>query len=105
MTTWKVELIPEAERDFKSLDGRVRKLVLKQLLKLEKDSRYGTNLGNKAGIDLTGYCKLYADQKRVRIVYEVNEGEHLIKVIAIDKREDMDVYRIALRRIQGMESD
>ncbi len=38
--TWKVELIPEAKNDFKAFDGRVRKLILKQLLKLEKDPRY-----------------------------------------------------------------
>jgi mRNA interferase RelE/StbE len=35
--TWKVELIPEACEDFKSLDGSVKKLVLKQLVKLEKN--------------------------------------------------------------------
>ncbi len=103
MPTWKVELIPEAKNDFKAFDGRVRKLILKQLLKLEKDSRYGENLGNKAGIDLSGYFKLYADQKRVRIVYEVIEQIHLIKVIAIDKREDLEVYRLALKRIQQEE--
>lgn len=100
MPTWKVELIPEAKNDFKTLDGHVRKLILKQLLKLEKDPRYGEHLGNKAGIDLSGYFKLYADQKRVRIVYEVIEQDHLVKIIAIDKREDMEVYRIALKRIK-----
>jgi mRNA interferase RelE/StbE len=101
--TWKVELIPEAKKDFKTLDGHVRKLILKQLLKLEKDPRYGEQLGNKAGIDLSGYCKLYADQKRVRIVYEVIEPQHLIRVIAIDTREDLEVYQIALKRLQKME--
>ena len=71
MPTWKVELIPEALEDFKGLDGSVKKLVLKQLIKLEQDPKYGDPLGNKAGINLEGYFKLYADKKRIRIIYEV----------------------------------
>ena len=98
MPTWKVELVPEAHADFKRLDGSVKKKVLKQLIKLEKNPDYGNPLGNKAGINLEGYFKLYADDKRIRIIYEMIDN--IIKVIAIDKREDMEVYRIALKRIQ-----
>ena len=65
--------------------------------------KYGAPLGNKAGINLEGYFKLYADKKRIRIIYE--EIDHVIKVIAIDKREDMEVYRIALKRILSMKSN
>jgi mRNA interferase RelE/StbE len=84
--TWKVELIPEAHTDFNKLDGSVKKQVLKQFVKLERNPKYGAPLGNKADF------KLYADKKRIRIIYE--EIDHVIKVIAIDKREDMEVYRI-----------
>jgi mRNA-degrading endonuclease RelE of RelBE toxin-antitoxin system len=70
--TWKVELISEAEGDFRELDGSVKKQVLKQLIKLEQNPKCGVPLGNKAGINLEGYFKLYADRKRIRIVYEVN---------------------------------
>jgi mRNA interferase RelE/StbE len=98
--TWKVELIPEAQKDYNNLDGSVRRHVLKQLVKLEKNLNCGDPLGNKAGINLDGYFKLYADNKRIRIIYE--ELGHIIKVIAIDKREDMEVYRIALKRILSM---
>jgi mRNA interferase RelE/StbE len=101
--TWKVELVPEAQKDFNSLDGSVRKRVLKQLVKLEQNPNCGDPLGNKAGINLEGYFKLYADKKRIRIIYE--EVEHIIKVIAIDKREDMEVYRIAMKRILSMKSE
>ncbi len=102
MPTWRVELIAEAQADFNNLDGSVKKRVLKQLIKLEKNPKYGDNLGNKAGINLEGYFKLYADKKRIRIIYE--EIDNIIKVIAIDKREDMEVYRIALKRILSMKS-
>ena len=103
MPTWKVELVPEAHADFKRLDGSVKKKVLKQLIKLEKNPDYGNPLGNKAGINLEGYFKLYADDKRIRIIYE--KINNIIKVIAIDKREDMEVYRIALKRIQTINQD
>jgi len=101
--TWKVELIPEAHADFNKLDGSVKKRVLKQLVKLERNPKYGDPLGNKAGINLDGYFKLYSDKRRIRIIYE--EIDHVIKVIAIDKREDMEVYRIALKRILSMKSN
>jgi len=100
--TWKVELIAEAQADFNSLDGSVKKRVLKQLVKLEQNPKYGDPLGNKAGINLEGYFKLYADKRRIRIIYE--KIDHIIKIIAIDKREDMEVYRIALKRILSMKS-
>ena len=75
---------------------------MKQLVKLERNPKYGDPLGNKAGINLEGYLKVYADQKRIRIIYE--KIDHIIKIIAIDKREDMEVYRIALKRILSMKS-
>ena len=103
MPNWKVELIAEAHADFNRLDGSVKKQVLKQFVKLEQNSRYGDPLGNKAGINLEGYFKLYADKKRIRIIYKAID--HIIKVIAIDKREDMEVYRIALKRILSMKSN
>ena len=103
MLTWKIELIPEAQADFNRLDGSVKKRILKQLVKLEQNPKYGDPLGNKAGINLEGYFKLYADKKRIRIIYE--EIDHIIKIIAIDKRENIEVYRIALKRILSIKSD
>ncbi len=103
MPTWKVELTLEAQADFNRLEGSVRKQVLKQLVKLELNPKYGNPLGNKAGINLEGYFKLYADKKRIRIVYK--EIENIIRVIAIDKREDLEVYQIALKRILSMKSE
>jgi mRNA interferase RelE/StbE len=100
--TWKIELIPEAREDFERLDGSVKKIVLKQLITLEQNPEYGNPRGNKAGINLEGYFKLYADKKRIRIIYEVNDN--IIKIIAIDKREDMEVYRQAFKRILSMKT-
>ena len=70
MSNWKVELIAEAHADFNRLDGSVKKQVLKQFVKLERNPKYGVPLGNKAGINLEGYFKMYADKKRIRIIYK-----------------------------------
>ena len=98
MKNWKVKLTEDAKQDFKSLEGSQRKLVLKQLLKLEKNPYYGKPLGNKLGLDLTGYYKLYADKKKIRIIYTLETDT--VKIIAIDKREDLKVYKIASERIK-----
>ena len=103
MPTWKVELIPEALDDFHRLDGSVKKRILKQLVKMEMNPKYGIPLGNKAGINLEGYFKLYADKRQIRVIYEVIGP--VIKIIAIDKREDLEVYRIAMKRVLSMRSE
>ncbi len=104
MPIWKIELIPEARKDFDRLDGSVKRLVLKQLIKLEQNPKYGSPLGNKAGINLEGYFKLYADKKRIRIIYKVMANTIIIIAIDKSKKEDMEVYRIALKRILSMKS-
>ena len=75
MPTWKVKLTSEARGDFRQLDGRQKLLVAKQLAKLAKDPRIGKHLGNKIGMDLTGYYKLYADGNRIRVVYTIEADE------------------------------
>ncbi len=100
MTTWTVKLTEDSRSDFKKLDGREKAMVAKRLISLERDPGIGNPLGNKMGMDLTGYFKLYADGKRLRIVYTL-EGE-IIKVVAIGKREEMEVYRLAVKRIKQM---
>ncbi|MBM3707051.1 MAG: hypothetical protein FJW69_01720 [Actinobacteria bacterium] len=95
---FKVLLIPEAKEDFKKLDGSIKKQVLKKLIKLEKDPYAGEPLGNKAGIDLTGYYKLYLYKRKIRIVYEIKEDILIVRVISIGKRENFTVYLQAYLR-------
>lgn len=48
--------------------------------------------------DLTGYYKLYAAKKSIRIVYRIIDQKILVEVVAIGKREDLAVYQEALKR-------
>jgi len=97
--TYEIEFHEEALEEFLSLDGSVRKLVAKQIKKISAAPQLGEELGNKNGIDLTGCRKMYVDQKRVRIVYEIVEQKVVVHIVAIGKREDMQVYKDALKRL------
>lgn len=91
---------PEAQKEFLELDNGVRERVAKQLVKISSSPELGEKLGNRNGIDLSGYRKMYAEKKKIRIVYEVIEEEILIHIMAIGERDDMAVYKTALKRLK-----
>ncbi len=97
---YKIAFHPDAANDLKELDHRVKILVFKQINKIAAKPALGQNLGQKHGIDLSGYKKVYADKKRIRIVYKVIDEMVLIKVIAVGKREGVKVYKKAGDRLK-----
>ena len=58
-----IQFIPEAAKDYKLLDGNIKKLVNDKINKLKENPFLGEALGNKNNIDLTGFYKLYAAKK------------------------------------------
>lgn len=97
--SYKVVLTSHAVQDFRALDGSVKEQVARQLRKLETAPLLGEHLGNRGGLDLTGYYKLYAARKAIRIVYRIMELTVIVEVVAIGKRENFEVYREAVKRI------
>lgn len=98
--TYKIIIHPEAAKEIAALDHRVKLLVFKQIKKLSQMPGLGALLGNKIGIDLSGFRKVYVDKKRIRIVYNIFEELILVKIIAVGKRESMEVYQKAAKRAQ-----
>ncbi len=96
---YKVKFHPEAYAEFEKLDGRCKQTVTKKILNIAKNPLIGKDLGNKAGIDLSGYKKVYSDRKKIRIVYKIIKQAICIDIIAIGNREDLDVYKAAYKRI------
>jgi len=94
---------PLVEKDLKELDHSIRLLVFKKLLKLKESPEIGLPLGNKNNLDLTGMYKIYVAKKKVRIVYEILNGELIVHVIAIGKRDEMEVYQKASKRRENLE--
>lgn len=97
---YSVVLTAGAAEDFRQLDGSLKEPVVKQLRKLETSPRLGEHLGNRAGLDLTGYYKLYAAKKSIRIVYRIIDQEILVEVVAIGRREDLADYQETLKRLK-----
>ena len=98
--TYKVLFHPDAAKEIACLDNRVKILVLKQIKKLSLTPGLGSELGNRQGLNLSRYRKLYADKKKIRIVYKIVEKKILIQIIAVGKREGMEVYQKAAARLQ-----
>lgn len=83
----------------KKLDKAVVRQILKRIGLLRKHPYLGKPLGNKMGMNLTGYYKLYACEKKMRIVYTVSERKIRVTIVMIGKREKGEVYQNVLKSI------
>ncbi len=70
------------------------------LISLETNPFLGKSLGNKAGIDLAGYHKLYIFKKKTRIIYGLIDNELIVNIISTGKRKDFIAYLQAYLRIK-----
>ena len=95
---YKIEQHPHVKEDLKALNNSIRIEVFKKLKKLSIAPELGVLLGNKNSMNLTGLRKVYVAKKQIRIVYEIVDTILIVHVIAIGKREGMDVYKEALKR-------
>lgn len=95
---YNLKFYEEAEKDLSKLNNSVKKLFAKKLSQIIKNPELGKDLGNKNNLNLSGLKKVYFDNKRYRIVYEIIENEIIIHIVAIGKRDDMKVYKEANNR-------
>ena len=101
---YRIVLKEEADDDLSSLSHNQKILIFKQFEKLKTSPQLGISLGKKAGYDLTGYKKMYANKKQLRVVYKIVDDKIIVEVIAIGKRDDMEVYKKASDRIKQTSS-
>ena len=77
---WKLEYLPEAEKDLKDLNGSQRILVLKAIKKVQQnplpvaEQGYGKPLGNHSSTNLAGLLKIKLRSAGLRIVYQLMIG-------------------------------
>ncbi len=103
---WKIKYHPLAVEELSKLDGSVRKIVLKGILKVSKNPKprneggYGKPLGNKGINDLTGLLKIKYRDIGIRVVYKLikDEKTHDMYILVISARADNEVYDIAAKR-------
>jgi len=102
-----VKFISEAQKDYKSLDGSIKKLVNEKIDKLEDNPYLGEALGNKYNIDLTGFYKLYIYKKIYRIIYRITEDTEsdenieIVEIWGIGKKDKLAIYKEVKKRIQN----
>ena len=101
---WTLEFLEVALEDLESLDFGLRKQVLKAIEKVlmnpisKERGGYGTPLGNKSGINLTGLYKIKLLASGVRIVYGLHEKDKVMTIIVIGLRSGNSVYKDAYKR-------
>ena len=97
-----VRLRRGGQEDVAKADGSQLSAIANGLKKLQvsPDLR-GEALGDK----LAGYRKLVLGTRKLRIVYKYDPLEDLVIVIAIGRRRDEEVYKLALSRISDDVAD
>ncbi len=98
----KITLSIEVENDLDLLDDDVYDEAYKYFKLLEQDyEKYSLPLYNIDGRDLRGCRKTYFFNAEYRIVSNLENGIiSIINVIAVGKREDLQVYKIAHQRLK-----
>ncbi len=100
---YRIEFLPDAEKDFDALDGSVRKEASKKIDAFSENPFLGRPLGKKYGLDLTGFYKLYVARKKYRIVYRmVGKYIEVIEIVGIGKRDKEEVYRLVAKRLKRL---
>ncbi len=103
---WKIKYHPLAEEELSKLDGSVRKIVLKGIIKVsanpksQNEGGYGKPLGNKSNNNLSVLLKIKYRDIGIRVVYKLVEDEetHEMYILVISARADNEVYNLAGKR-------
>ncbi len=93
------EFHPEAKKELTKFNNSIQILFTKKLKQILNAPEIGIKLGNKNNLKLAGLKKVYFNNKKHRIVYKIVEEKILIYIIAVGKREEMDVYKKANMRV------
>jgi mRNA interferase RelE/StbE len=93
---FEVRLIPAAAKEYKCLDGSIRKLVNATFRKLEvRADQLGEELIARRDAKLLGCRKLKFRKHGIRIIFRiVKDKVEIVQVIVIGKREDNEAYRL-----------
>lgn len=99
---WKIRISDEAKKDYRRLDGSLRKQVLAGIIKVSKaplpsPNGYGKPLGNKNGNNLTGFFKIKYRGIGIRVVYTLAINETVMNIVVISERDDNYCYDLVAK--------
>lgn len=104
---FEVVFIEEAKKEYRNLDGSVKKLVNVVIAKMqERADEFGEDLTSKHGINLIGCRKIKFRNAGILIVYRiVDTRAKIAEIITVGKCEDNEVYKIAAKRLKNIKND
>jgi mRNA interferase RelE/StbE len=94
--TFEIEFDERAFREWQRLDKTIREQFKKKLKKLQENPYVESS---RLHGDLAGCFKIKLRASGFRLIYKVLDGQLVILVIAIGKREDSKAYETATQRI------
>ena len=94
-TRYRLQFIPSAWAEWQKLDGSVKE-PLRKLLKKRLDNPHVPGAALHGA--LTGHYKIKLNKQGYRLVYGVQDDVLIVMVMAVDRREDSLVYRLAAAR-------
>lgn len=86
-------LSPVVKEDIPKLDKHIKEIIQRKIEKLVDEPYLGLPLRG----ELAGCYKLRIS--KYRVVYKIFQVELIILIIAIEKRENLAVYKTALKRM------
>ncbi|WP_277185507.1 type II toxin-antitoxin system RelE/ParE family toxin [Caballeronia sp. BR00000012568055] len=96
MTTYKLEFLPSALKEWRALDNAVREQFKRKLLERLENPRV-----DSARLSTMGDCyKIKLAALGYRMVYRVEESRVTVEVISVGKRERGTVYSVARDRLK-----
>ncbi|HHT0073905.1 TPA: type II toxin-antitoxin system RelE family toxin [Raoultella ornithinolytica] len=93
--TYEIEFYEAALNEWNRLDSGIREQLKNKLAKLATEPHRPAN--RLRGLD--GCYKIKLRTAGVRLVYKVEDGEFIILVVAVGKRDKNAVYNVALDRL------
>ncbi len=99
---WEIRITDKAQKDYRKLEGSLRKQVLAGILKvseapLPSPHGYGKPLGNKHGNNLTGFFKIKYRGIGIRVVYTLVVDKLTMNIVVISQRDDNYCYDLAAK--------
>jgi mRNA interferase RelE/StbE len=99
---WNIRITDEAKKDYRKIEGSLRKQVLAGIMKvseapLPSPNGYGKPLGNKNGNNLTGFFKIKYRGIGIRVVYTLVIEDMTMNIIVISQRNDNYCYDLAAK--------
>lgn len=99
---WDIRITDEAKKDYKKIEGSIRKQVLAGIVKvseapLPSPNGYGKPLGNKHGNNLTGFFKIKYRGIGIRVVYTLVVDKLIMNIVVISQRNDNYCYDLAVK--------